>query len=846
MAQKYLESGWSVIPIWGGLRPDRFKAAAISWKPYQTRFANHNELTYWFTERQFEGVAIVCGEVSRLGVMDFDDPAVFAKFRLDHPDLVQTYTVTSGGRGLPHLYFHVPDHLSTATRHASGVDWQFNGAYVVAPPTSTSDAAWQLQTSLPPKTLTEADLSRLMHFLDTTYQTTSQNAATGFSEPKLAVSHQSLSFDLQHLSRVYRDHLPEGRNNALFRTCCWLRDQGGTLEDALPLIELHAVQATPPDHPLETLEGRRQEAHKTIRSAFRRSARQPKKTSLAVIPNQLREQLLQAKLMPVLRVLEALTASEWQPGDIFTRETLLALTQSHGIGDWSVRKALSAKTPDEMAFFETVDPAVANAAIAAGNGGVKTPQLNAIELRGTKPTKNRPGRPAQFYRVPSLRSLCGRYGITHLAGDKLAGDVLGSVRDYRLALHKGLLARRPGQYDRGWLADRLGVSMRTIRRYNTDPAICVSPRYFEQRVFWKNLDHVIQRDSDHRLVSHYGVFLEDHNGKRYPPFLPIARYLLGKNYRVTFKQQLQNHYSLSAVNAPSEACRQPNLASLPKKSSQPEAVTPHDQQQPLSTQSPAPDYDHKLPSIYELAGVDPPTGLSEPVMSSVPDKRPMTPSGEAMAIRLYETLAGAMSAQRAADCVRQYGQFAVEDVLDTLARRGDRVHSPAGFVVNLLQTRYGHDINATVTMEGLFLALHTAEGQAGIRWEKAQALVEQYGTEAVNRVLRQMRAESDIRNPVGYVIHSLRRNHHPSQPTSVKTKKEATQRLFEAVRKYNPDRALSQTKARELVREYGIGAVMEALHILQSRQQVRNPAGFVITVLRSEAKRKHHARFYGP
>ena len=82
-ARQLVSAGVSVIPI----KADGSKAPASkflpigedtmtpSWKPYQTRIANDQELVHWFAKPNV-GIAVVAGEVSgNLEILDFDDPS---------------------------------------------------------------------------------------------------------------------------------------------------------------------------------------------------------------------------------------------------------------------------------------------------------------------------------------------------------------------------------------------------------------------------------------------------------------------------------------------------------------------------------------------------------------------------------------------------------------------------------------------------------------------------------------------------------------------------------------------------------------------------------------------------
>jgi hypothetical protein len=175
----------------------------------------------------------------------------------------------------------------------------------------------------------------------------------------------------------------------------------------------------------------------------------------------------------------------------------------------------------------------------------------------------------------------------------------------------------------------------------------------------------------------------------------------------------------------------------------------------------------------------------------------------------------------------------VSDVLSTLRDRGDTIANPAGFVVRLLADRYGDADTVTAAAEGLFMSLRIDDGRPLVSWKKAQEITRRYGAENVSNVLREMHQRDNILNPVGYLVASLKRG----MATSTKQSQEDTVTdLVQTIRALAPDRAMTRKKATELIRNYGIHAVTRALRLLKSRKEVDNPAGFVISVLRSEVK----------
>ena len=146
-AEAYYHLGYAVIPLLGDLDPTRPKVPARPWSAYQSRPATLTELNEWFSPTgNAAALGIVTGRVSRLVVLDFDSADCFADFRRQCPDLIETRTVQSAGRALPHLYFHLPSHVHLASHKRAGVDLLSDGRYVVAPPTTINGQPYNGKT----------------------------------------------------------------------------------------------------------------------------------------------------------------------------------------------------------------------------------------------------------------------------------------------------------------------------------------------------------------------------------------------------------------------------------------------------------------------------------------------------------------------------------------------------------------------------------------------------------------------------------------------------------------------------------------------------------------------------
>lgn len=128
-ALAYLRAGLSVIPA---RRED--KRPCLAWGGYQTRRPTRAEVISWWKRWPDAGVAIVCGAVSGLAVLDFD-PRNGDGLHALASRLPITPTVETGGGGV-HYYFSLPPgkRLTKIPGLIPGADLQAEASCVIAPP----------------------------------------------------------------------------------------------------------------------------------------------------------------------------------------------------------------------------------------------------------------------------------------------------------------------------------------------------------------------------------------------------------------------------------------------------------------------------------------------------------------------------------------------------------------------------------------------------------------------------------------------------------------------------------------------------------------------------------------
>jgi hypothetical protein len=270
----YAGMGYSVLPLLGDADPARPKAPTVEWGVYQRRRAAAGELARWFEEERAGALGIVCGHLSGLVVLDFDDEALYEQFALQHPALLTTRTV--GTRRGRHLYYAA---RGVGSRKGRGIDLLSDGRYVVAPPSAIDGHAYTILRGGRPLPLTAAQIEQLVAFVGNAlpepvvFPVGSQTTTSLQHTPMASSQHTAplqpppvpvaaticpptrTAVDLITFYRALASR--GGRNNALFTVACAARDAGWTAHDTIAtLTDVHARQATLSAHRSEKMAGR--------------------------------------------------------------------------------------------------------------------------------------------------------------------------------------------------------------------------------------------------------------------------------------------------------------------------------------------------------------------------------------------------------------------------------------------------------------------------------------------------------------------------------------------------------------------------------------------------------------
>ena len=491
-AKKLAREGYSVIPAHGNNAPDEPKKPAIKWRQFQQRIPAPAELEAAFDPR-FSALGIVCGRVSQLVVIDFDDHLRYRRFCMHLPQYAETYTVKTR-RGC-HLYFRTSE-LVPSHQFAGG-DIKGERSYVIAPPSLLGDFRYQAVNDLAPLQLEAADIDKLLNYL---HVKDAQHVSPG----RRIRERRDIDF-----AALYRGLAVKlGRNNALYRTASIAREQGMTEGEAQRILApLHARQPAQPGHRRESAGQRILEAQRSIRSAF--SAATVWQGDGEGIPNSVRERLLAAQKSSIMpRLLDALRLAGWQQDAFFTMGEAVVVARRVGLSRKAVLQALTG----ELSIHNGRHIISRRYAEYLDSGGLKS--------RGR-------GRPVRLmFQVPSVGRLLAVLNARWSPSDPIRQADLRRASSYRQALHRGYIQRVNPRATMASLGGRIGVSARTLRRYNRQLQIKATACLSRLALTRESLRSLPRQKRELRKNATAGYWLETAAGARLPAWRHVGAMLL--------------------------------------------------------------------------------------------------------------------------------------------------------------------------------------------------------------------------------------------------------------------------------------------------------------------------------
>ncbi len=490
-AAKLTGRGYSVIPLYGDCSAAEPKKPTIKWRAYQKRIPDQRELQTMFDTRA-GALAVVCGQVSQLLVIDFDDHLRYQQFCRHLPQYAQTYTVKTR-RGY-HLYFRTGEKVPS--HQFDGGDIKGERAYVVTAPSVVAGFEYRVVQRDEPADLDRGALDAILNY----FHIRAQESFAG-----LRVKQVSSKVDIAAMYGKLQREI--GRNNALYR-CASVGKRQGMNRDELEkaLLQRYVMSEAPLKHAPETFAERFADGCRTIASAFRRSDAFHQASG---IPNSVRERLLATqKSSVVARLLDIMFIAGWQADALFYMSEAVSLAAEYGLSRKSVHAALTG-----------------NHSTFNGRHIISRRYVEYLDIGGLKSGSR--GRPAQLlFQAPSVLRLMEVLEVSWSPSDLVSKSDLSSSHAYRRALHREYVKRVSPRSPMSFLAGRLGVNTRTLRRYNAALGVQVCERVGRFSLTWDSLKCLPRRGRD-QLKNHTpGYWLAIGESARFPAWRHIGAALL--------------------------------------------------------------------------------------------------------------------------------------------------------------------------------------------------------------------------------------------------------------------------------------------------------------------------------
>ena len=492
-AKRLAQAGYSPIPVHGNNAPSEPKRPAGRWRPFQGRVASASEIEQGFKDN-VTALGIVCGRVSKLLVIDFDDVLRYQRFCRHLPEYAETYTVKTL-RGF-HLYFRTGEKVPS--HQFDGGDIKGERSYVVAPPSRIGGFIYRCVKDIQERELAKGDVDQLLNYFH-----------VGSGAHKIAGKQIREGEDID-IERLYRRLAPRiGRNNALYRVGSIARETGlsQTVAEKL-LLKEHAEMPGRAGHKLESFSERWAEGARTIGSAYGKNVRVG--VGSQHVPNSVRERLLKTQGSTVVaRLLDMFVLAGWQVEAFFTLGDAVELGKRFGLNRKSVMQAL---TGDRCRYD--------------GRHIVSRRYVEYLDIEGLK--GRRSGRPVELaFQVPSVSRLLSVLNVRRSPSDRMEIEDVCSAKAYRVAVHREYIRRLSPRSSLSVLAARVGVNERTIRRYNRGLQVNLTACVGRLKLRRETLACLPQRNwrvGSSNTTS--GFWLETEDGKRLPAWRHIGSKLL--------------------------------------------------------------------------------------------------------------------------------------------------------------------------------------------------------------------------------------------------------------------------------------------------------------------------------
>ncbi len=443
--------------------------------------------------KKVTALGIVCGRVSKLLVIDFDDVLRYQRFCRHLPQFAETYTVKTR-RGF-HLYFRTSEKVPS--HQFDGGDIKGERSYVVAPPSRIESFVYRCVKDMEQLEICKSDVDQLLNYFHVS------------SAIHTVAGRQVREYEDIDVKRLYRRLAPRiGRNNALYRAASVARDAGQRKEwTEKQLLGMHVEAPGRLGHKGESGAERWREGTRTIASAFSKQAGVA--NGRDTLPNSIRETLLKRQGSTIVaRLLDIFNLAGWQPDAFFTQGDAVKLGQRFGLNRKSVMQALTG----DLSSYD-------------GRHIISRRYVEYLDIGGLK--RSGRGRPLELaYQAPSVARLLSVLNVGRTPGDRLDIEDVRTAKAYRLAVHREYIRRLSPRSSLSVLAARLGVNERTIRRYNRVLQVRLTACVGRLELRRETLACLPQRGWRAGGNTTNGVWLETEDGRRLPAWRHIGAKLI--------------------------------------------------------------------------------------------------------------------------------------------------------------------------------------------------------------------------------------------------------------------------------------------------------------------------------
>lgn len=234
-AIEYLRKGWSVIPQ----RPST-KRAYVKWKGFQTRRPTEPELSQWWQAFPDAGIAVICGPLSGILVIDVDGAEAGAELirRLGSEPRAPKALSGSGDPNRFHLFFQHPDFPTRAKKTPWHAKLEFRGhaGLAVLPPSLHKSG--NLYRWSPGRSINEVAIPMLPPEIAAALRPASTPAPRP-APAETAVASKRITKDVSRSTAAFlagQYANARGWNQRLFKAACDLAARAIPLAEAMPLL----------------------------------------------------------------------------------------------------------------------------------------------------------------------------------------------------------------------------------------------------------------------------------------------------------------------------------------------------------------------------------------------------------------------------------------------------------------------------------------------------------------------------------------------------------------------------------------------------------------------------------